>query len=528
MMNRFPKALLTILLTTLSFAGPACAQQQPHPWPTHGWATSSPEEQGMSSERLARLVEFGTSNDMDSMLVTRHGRIVLEATYAPFQGGLKHTAYSATKAVVSTLVGMAVGDALLDSTDRKVVDLFADRPIANLDEAKKAITVRHLLDMTSGLDWTEGLNGTFTSVGAMMRSTNWQQYILDQPMAAPPGTRFYYDSGNSHLLSAIVGKVTGRSASDYARQKLLGPLGIDDVHWAADPQGVSIGGFGLALQPRDMAKIGYLWLRGGLWEGKQILPAAWIEGVRRADIDMRETWSGDLRYGRQFWAVPARDAFMAVGRNRQLIVVMPGLDIVAVMTGSARFVGSSGVPSLPRYGFANLLDTLAAAVISDAAAPADPAATAALADQVKTAAAGQPMPPSPAGPPATIKAVSGKTWRFAPGNPLRLGTMSLKLHGSAASYEYEADTSQPGTVAGTFGGPIGFDGRYAVGGRLPGGPSAARAAWSEDGARLVIELQTPGDDDMRRVTCVFGNGVVEVSLQSANGFRAKAEGRAQD
>ena len=91
-----------------------------------------------------------------------------------------------------------------------------------------------------------------------------------------------------------------------------------------------------------MAKIGYLWLRGGLWEGKQILPASWIEGVRKADVDMRESWASDLRYGRQFWVMPRRDAFMAVGYHRQLIVVMPKLDIVAVMTGSQRFVGPSG------------------------------------------------------------------------------------------------------------------------------------------------------------------------------------------
>ena len=255
----------------------------------------------MSSERLARLVEFGALNDMDSVLVTRHGRIVLEATYAPFRAGLKHHVYSATKSVTSTLVGMALGDGLLDSTDRRVVDFFPGRTIANLDDAKKAITVHQLLDMTSGLAWSEGLTGAIDSPIAMARSPDWQQFVLDQPMATAPGTRFYYNSGNSHLLSAILSKVTGRSANDYAREKLFGPLGIDDVLWQADPQGVSVGGCGLYLQPRDMAKIGYLWLRGGLWEGRQILPAAWIEGVRAADVDMRESWASDLRYGRQFW-----------------------------------------------------------------------------------------------------------------------------------------------------------------------------------------------------------------------------------
>ena len=110
------------------------------------------------------------------------------------------------------------------------------------------------------------------------------------------------------------------------------------------------------MHPRDMAKIGYLYLRGGVWEGKQILPASWIEGVRKADVDMRETWAQDLRYGSQFWVMPDRDAYMAVGYDRQLIVVMPKLDIVAVMTGSARFPTASGMPTRPRYGFAALVE----------------------------------------------------------------------------------------------------------------------------------------------------------------------------
>src|SRR5687767_14606332 len=477
-MHRLTNTLLAILLATgaLLSAPLATAQQTAHPWPTRGWAVSSPEEQGMSSERLARLVEFGGLNDMDSVLVTRHGRIVLEATYAPFRAGLKHHVYSATKSVTSTLVGMALGDGLLDSTDRRVVDFFPGRTIANLDDAKKAITVQQLLDMTSGLTWLEGLTGAIDSPIAMARSPDWQQFVLDQPMATAPGTRFYYSSGDSHLLSAILSKVTGRSANDYAREKLFGPLGIDDVLWQADPQGVSLGGWGLRLQPRDMAKIGYLWLRGGLWEGRQILPAAWIEGVRKADIDMRESWASDLRYGRQFWTMPLRDAFMAVGKHRQLIVVMPKLDIVAVMTGSQRFVSpSSNLASTPRYGFGTLVGYLAAAVTADAAVEANPAATAELAERVKAAAIEPPAPASAStsGPSAMAKALSGKTWRFANSDPLRVKSLTLKLDYPQPSYEYELGGGPPNAPAGRFGGPVGLDGRFAVGGRTPYGPSAA-------------------------------------------------------
>src|SRR5262245_17492807 len=138
-MRRSSNVLLALLLAMSALLSvlPAVAQEKAYPWPTKEWSTSAPEEQGMSSERLARLVEFGIFNDMDSLLVTRHGRIVVEATYAPFRAGLKHRVYSATKSVVSTLVALAMRDGRLDSTDRRVVEFFADRTIANLDERKK-------------------------------------------------------------------------------------------------------------------------------------------------------------------------------------------------------------------------------------------------------------------------------------------------------------------------------------------------------------------------------------------------------
>jgi CubicO group peptidase (beta-lactamase class C family) len=461
---------------------------------------------------------------MDSLLVTRHGRIVLEATYAPFRTGLKHRINSSTKAVVSTLVAMAMRDGKLDSTDRKVVEFFADRTIANLDERKKAITIRHLLDMTSGLEWTEGLDG-FRSFFAMERSPDWQQYVLDQPMATAPGTTFYYDSGNSHLLSAILTKVTGKSALDYAREVLFGPLGIEDVLWRGDPQGISGGGAGLYLHPRDMAKIGYLYLRGGVWEGKQILPASWIENVRKADVDMREAWTKELRYGSQFWVMPGRDAYMAVGYDRQLIIVMPKLDIVAVMTGSARFPSTNGTPARPRYGFAAIMDQLAGAVTGDAPLAADPAATAALAQKIKDAAIEPPAAASEQ--PAMAKTVSGKTWKFET-NETRITSMRLNLDGAEPSFEYEVAGGPGGPPPGRFGGPIGFDGHRRVGGRMRYGLSAARGSWSADGSSLLLEVQTLGNDDAARVTFAFADKAVEVTYELAVGYKAVLKGRADD
>src|SRR3954464_4143282 len=129
-------------------------------WPTKEWQTSTPEEQGMDSAALARLVAFGTSRSLDSLLIARHGRVVLDAYYAPYAADIPHVINSSTKAVIGTLTAMAIKDGLLDSTDHPMLDFFADRSFANPDDRKKAITVQNLLDMTSGIDWHEPMSSS--------------------------------------------------------------------------------------------------------------------------------------------------------------------------------------------------------------------------------------------------------------------------------------------------------------------------------------------------------------------------------
>lgn len=524
-MAHFMFSRRAVLLSTLALGvSRASAQPAEAPFPTRGWATSAPEEQGMSAEALTRLVEFGAVNNMDSLLITRRGRIVLDVTYAPFRPGLKHRINSSTKAVVSSLIAIAMKEGLLDSADRRVLDFFPDRTIANLDDRKKAITIRHLLDMTSGLEWDEGVNGGAASFLAMERSPNWVQYILDRPMATEPGSAFYYDSGNSHLLSAILTKLTGRSAFDYAKEKLFGPLGIEDVFWRHDPQGISGGGAGLYMLTRDMAKFGYLYLRGGIWEGIGILPSSWIDGVRGASVDMRESWSKNLRYGSQFWVVPGRDAFMSVGYDRQLVIVMPKLDIVVATTGSARFPPLGGAPSRPRYGMETLIGHIAAAVKSEGSVAADVAATAELAKRVADATRETPAPAG-SSPPALAKAISGKVWRF-PGNAMNIKSITYDLDGPEPSYSYEPWRLPPGIAAARLGGPIGFDGHYRVGGRMLYGPSACRGGWRDDGKTLVLETQTLGNDDVVRATHVFTERTVEIAIEGAVGFTVELRGQA--
>ena len=294
---------------------------------------------------LADLLDFGKTRSLDSLLLVRRGRIVLDAYYAPYTSDIPHRMNSSTKAVVGTLAAIAHKDGLLDSFDHPVLDFFADRSVADADDRKKAITVQHLLDMTSGIDWKEPLDGRPDSVIEMSRQKDWIKFILDRPMSSAPGEAFNYNSGGTHLLSGIITKLTGMSASDYAKAKLFGPLGITVSNWWRDPQGISTGGYGLALLPRDMAKIGYLYLRNGQWEDKSLLPPGWIDKVSHATVNMNMPRSPELRYSNLFWALPDKHVYMANGYHCQLIMVLPRLDIVAVTTAqgflSVRQAGGS-------------------------------------------------------------------------------------------------------------------------------------------------------------------------------------------
>jgi CubicO group peptidase (beta-lactamase class C family) len=491
---RTARAMKILLAAVLAFVlAPVLARAE-------GWQTSSPEAQGMSSRELAGLVEFGIANGMDSVLVVRHGSIVAEAYYAPFAPGMKHRINSATKSVIGSLVSIALKDGLLKNVDQPVLGFFPERSFANMDERKKALRLRHLLDMTSGLEWDEPLSAaSFESLLQMERSPDWVQFILDHPMVREPGAAFEYNSGNPHVLSAILSKVTGRSALDYARQKLFGPLGIEDVFWRHDPQGVSAGGAGLYLQPRDMARLGQLWLADGVWKGERLLAPGWIDSARHASLEMG--LGPLLRYANLFWSLPAKGVYLAVGYDRQLIAVMPELNVVAVFTGGRRVSTATGIPSTPKYPLSAVLDRLKAAVKSDGALPEDPAALALLADKTKEVAQEVRTQSAPASPLAA--AISGKVYRLQP-NPARFSSFSLTFENGEASYAYEVDGQR-------FGGPVGLNGLYRIGGHRLYGPSAAKGVWRDD-KTFELEVQTPGNDDVGVATMTFDGTSVSARM----------------
>lgn len=324
----------------------AHAPAAPAYWPTAGWRTASPSSQGMDGKQLdAMVAEIRSAKlPIDSVTVVRHGYVVLDRRFGryaagklpePYANGRLHELQSATKSVTSMLLGIALHQyaaqgASLDTTLVSLAKAVHYTP-AHDDARKQAITLRDLLTMQSGLTWHESgyayTPGSGNDVEKMFAKKDWMRYVIDRPMAAEPGTTFVYDTGATHLLSGAITILTQKTEAAYAAKQLFGPLGIRDVNWLSSPEGVSIGGFGLQLGPRDLAKLGFLYLHHGRWAGRQIVPAAWVEQSTTDQV------SDPLNeYGYLWWLDRADGyAFMA-GLYGQLVAVVPDEDLVVVVT----------------------------------------------------------------------------------------------------------------------------------------------------------------------------------------------------
>ncbi len=318
---------------------PAVSAEPNSYWPTESWQYSTPEIQNMNSTMLETVDELmeNYSCGVRSFLVVRNDYIVHETYYSPYYTE-NHTQYlySSTKGIVSLLVGLAIFQGYIDNVSQKVVDFFPDRTIENLDSLKEEITLEHLLTMTSGLEWDEANYTTFNDMFEMRETDDWIQYILDRPMVAEPGSIFNYNSGCSHLLAGIINATTGMTPLEFAEEHLFSPLGIERYGWLGDSQGLSYGGSDLVLTPRGMAKIGMLYLKGGIWDGQRIVSTEWIDqSVTPHTHDDNRTQYGWQReyYGYQWWVHSSSGFYATQGREGQHIYVIPEHDIIIAFTG---------------------------------------------------------------------------------------------------------------------------------------------------------------------------------------------------
>lgn len=406
-------ATLGLLVCLASLAADNAHCQQTY-WPTNGWRTSSPESQGMDSATLVQAFEHIQQHRLTihSLLIVRNGYVVLDAYFYPFTAGERHDVASVTKSITSTLIGISIGKGQLSGVSQPVLSVFRNTPIANRDKRKEGITVESLLTMTSGMGCRFS-SGEIT-LTEMKQSKDWVQFVLDTPMPYQVGEHFEYCSPGMHLLSGVLSRVAGTSAFEFAQRELFAPLGITDVSWPGDANGVTHGWGDLQLRPLDMAKIGYLWLNNGRWNGTQIVPASYLHAA--SQVHSRAPWGEAYGYG--IWVDPntAGGLFDANGRGGQRIIVVPGKNLLVVTTGGG-------------FEPSDIGEFLLGSLKSDQALPENPTALADLRAAVSAAAKPPKIPALSATTlPDFARLISGKVYNVG-SNAWTLASFQLDFSG---------------------------------------------------------------------------------------------------
>jgi CubicO group peptidase (beta-lactamase class C family) len=288
---------------------------------------SAPEAQGVSSTALLELVNrLDQIDGMHSLMVLRHGRVIAEGWWAPYDAAHNHVLYSLSKSFTSTAVGFAAAEGKL-SIDDEVLKFFPDTAPTNISNNLKAMRVRDLLMMSTGHQDEPPTAPDAISV----------ESFLAKPVPHLPGTHFKYNTAATFMQSAIVQKVAGETVLDFLRPRLFQPLGIEHPVWETNFQGISLGGYGLRVRTEDIAKFGQLYLQRGKWEGKQLLPAEWIAMATSKQTSNGSNPKSDWNqgYGFQFWRC-RHNAFRGDGAFGQYCVVMPDQDVVIAITSGVK------------------------------------------------------------------------------------------------------------------------------------------------------------------------------------------------
>lgn len=360
-------ALFLFLLLKINSNG----QQQ---WPVKEWPVATPQSQFMNADSLQAFDEAiasGKFGYIDGMIVTRHGKLLYQKTYKheyeniygdsatkksglnaldpggpynyynpwwhPFYHGSNlHSLQSVTKTITSVIIGVASARNEFPDLSTPVLHFFDSTQVKNIDERKRRMTIRHLLTMTAGIYWNENLpyNDPQNDCSVMEASFDWVQYVIDKQMATEPGQSFNYNSGASQLLAYIFRKATGQDIEEYAAKYLFSPLGISQFFWKRIPTGLCDTEGGLYLAAADLAKIYYLFLMDGNWNGQQLVSKEWV----KASVTPSITVGRGVKYGYKWWlheydAEHSKYAWTGSGFGGQWPIIIPEYGIVAVFTG---------------------------------------------------------------------------------------------------------------------------------------------------------------------------------------------------
>jgi CubicO group peptidase (beta-lactamase class C family) len=436
---------------------------------------STPEAQGVSSAALLRLVDAMDArlHDAHSVMVVRHGHVVAEGWWAPYSADAPHSLFSVSKSFTSAAVGFAVEEGLVGLDDR-VVDLLPDDLPPIVPDNLAAMRVRHLLTMTTG--HATDTVGTLTE-----HEHDWTKTLLRQPVPLAPGTTFVYDTGATHLLSAILQRRTGERLLDFLTPRLLEPLGIEDATWEQSPVGVDAGGWGLSITTEDIAAFGLTYLDGGRWRGRQVVPAGWVAESTAVQVANGDGLPGSdwaQGYGYQFWR-SQHGAYRADGAFGQVSIAVPEHDTLLVMTA-----GLDEMQTQLDVVWEHLLPALepSTALGSGTALPDDAAALAALAIRLSSLAI-DPPEGAPSG--ATSDRVSGRAYGL-PRNSAGLRSVALDQRGEHTTLVVVDAHGEHTIEVGSGGWSRGRSSLLAE----RETPIAAAGAWVDDAVYLVRIIQT--------------------------------------
>ncbi len=326
-------------------------------FPDTGWTTTTPEEQGMNSTILDEMIQFieDEGAPIKGLVVTRNGYIVKEGYWMYNTENSTHQIFSCTKSFTGAIVGIAIKEGFIDNVSQKVLDFFPEMTIENMDARKEAMTLEHVLTMTTGLDWNEW-NTTYIDpnnmYNQMFGSSNPIQFFLNLPTVYDPGTHWAYSTGASHLLSAIIQEATSMTTREFAEEYLFDPLNITLVGWAVDLQGVNNGGSNLYVTSRAMAKLGLLYLNNGTWDGQEIITEEYVAQSIYPHISIDAT----RHYGYQWWLNTNEGFYSARGTNGQYILVAPEYNVVISINANADEPGEDINSDILEYVLNSILE----------------------------------------------------------------------------------------------------------------------------------------------------------------------------
>ena len=327
-MKRLNKTGALLFFLILSVVAPVAAQK------SASLPRSTPEQQGISSADLLAFVEAADRevDTMNSFMLVRHGHVVAEGWWAPYERDTPHILFSLSKSFTSTAVGLAIAEGKLNLDDQ-VIKFFPAEAPADPSANLRAMRVRDLLRMNTG----NQLEPLIRVDDPSKQTDTWVKTFLTHPVPFKPGTHFLYNSPATYMLSAIVQKVTGVTVLEYLRPRLFEPLGFKNPIWITSPQGITAGAYGLSARTEEIARFGELYLRKGMWNGKQLIPATWVEQATSMQTSTGSAPASDWDqgYGYQFWR-SRHNSFRGDGAFGQYCMIIPELDAVVAITSGTR------------------------------------------------------------------------------------------------------------------------------------------------------------------------------------------------